>query len=429
MKSEILTAGALVVACSSFGAGFQVLEQGASNIGSAMAGAAANGSADASAAFWNPSAAFFSGLEEGEIRADASCAFVMPRISFKGGATKGGTAVSGDDGGNAGEVAYVPNFFSVYRFSENFIFSFASTATYGLETDYNGTWVGRYMAINSNLATIDANPSLAWRVNDWFSVSAGAAVNWIHANLTQAYNPMYMFSMPDGKVRFSGDDFAVGATAGFAIEYAEGGRFSASWRSEVSHHIEGNACVDYAPAMIYGMLTPIECHLTLPQTVNAGIYQRLWGDLDRFAVMFDYAWTGWSCFETLDIRKKSGGSFGDPVQENWKDTSRVSLGFHYYPDFDENLVFRFGTTWDESPVRDAEHRTARIPCSDRVWIAGGVGYTYENVSIQRQPDRPRPRRQRSDRHVFGRRPCSFYSARNKAVKLASLLAIKKALQA
>jgi len=383
MKSEILTAGALVVACSSFGAGFQVLEQGASNIGSALAGATANASGDSSAAFWNPSAAFFSGIEEGEIRADASFAIVTPFIDFEGSATNSGKPVSGNDGGNAGEVAYVPNFFSVYRFSENFIFSFSSTATYGLETDYDDNWVGRYMALNSNLATIDLNPSLAWRVNDWFSVSAGPAVNWIHAYLTQAYNPGFLLSMPDGRVRFSGDDFAVGATAGFAIKYAEGGRFSAAWRSEVSHHIEGNARIDYAPASIYGKLMPIECDLTLPQTVNAGIYQRLWGDLDRFAVMADYAWTGWSCFQTLDICDKGGGTFGGstPVQEKWKDTSRVSVGFHYYPDFDENLVFRFGTTWDESPVRDAEHRTARIPCSDRIWIAGGVGYTYENISV------------------------------------------------
>ena len=53
MKKQILTAGALIVASLSFGAGFQTLEQGAANLGTANAGATVNANADASAAFWS----------------------------------------------------------------------------------------------------------------------------------------------------------------------------------------------------------------------------------------------------------------------------------------------------------------------------------------------------------------------------------------
>ncbi len=380
MKKEILTAGALVVASSVFGAGFQILEQGASNMGSAMAGATANASGDSSSAFWNPSASFFSGLEVGEIRADSAISFVMPTFEFKGSAkatinaTGTELPVAGNDGGNGGEVAYVPNFYSLYRFHEDFILSFSSTSTYGLETDYDEGWVGRYMAMNSDLLTIDVNPSIAWKVNDWFSISAGAAANYLHAYLTQMV-PTDFNPANDRRIRFSGDSWSAGATVGFTIKYAEGGRFAASWRSEVEHDVSGNR-------KLGNSLAPIDAELTLPQTVNVGIYQRLWGDLDRFAVMIDYAWTGWSCFKQLDIRYSDGSSAsGEPVDENWKDTSRVAFGVHYYPEFDENLVFRFGTAWDESPVRNSEYRTARIPCADRVWLSGGLGYTYGNLSF------------------------------------------------
>ncbi len=382
MKKEILTAGALIVASSVFGSGFQILEQGAANLGSAMAGATSNASGDASSAFWNPSASLFSGLAVGEIRADAAISIVMPTFEFEGTATYAGNEVKGNDGGNGGEIAYVPNFYSVYRFAEDFVFSFSTTATYGLETDYSDGWVGRYMAMNSDLTTIDVNPSIAWKVNDWVSVSAGAAVNWLHAHLTQmspghsSLNPLY-----DAKARFSGDSWSAGATVGFTIKYAEGGRFAASWRSEVDHNVSGNAAVTM-PMGMGTTLSPIEADLTLPQTVNAGIYQRLWGDLDRFAVMLDYAWTGWSCFDKLDIRKKGGDTFsGTAVQENWKDTSRVAFGIHYHPEFDENLVLRLGSAWDESPIRGSSHRTARIPCANRIWVSGGLGYVYENLSV------------------------------------------------
>ena len=53
----------------------------------------------------------------------------------------------------------------------------------------------------------------------------------------------------------------------------------------------------------------------------------------------------------------------------------------YYPDYIENLTLRLGSCFDESPVKSPQHRTERIPCADRVWLSTGVGYTYENISI------------------------------------------------
>ena len=70
------------------------------------------------------------------------------------------------------------------------------------------------------------------------------------------------------------------------------------------------------------------------------------------------------------------------MREGWKDTSRVALGYHYYPDFLEGVTFRIGSTFDETPVRCAELRTTRIPCVDRVWLSTGIGYQYsENITF------------------------------------------------
>ena len=383
MKKRNVYAGALIVACCvSHGAGFQVLEQGASNIGSALAGATANASSDASAAFWNPSAAIFSEkIGVGEIDMESGLNFVVPNFEFHNQGTTGYRDLynmSGGEGGNAGEIAYVPNFYSVYRFHEDFAFTFSTTATYGLETDYDEGWVGRYHALNSDLTTIDVNPSLAYKVNDWLSISAGASLNWMHAYLTQ--NVFTGLGSPDAKLRVSGDGWSAGANVGFTIKYAEGGKFGVSWRSEVSHDLGGNAEQIVLGTSAYKR---INCDLTLPQTVNAGIYQRLWGDLDRFAVMLDYSWTGWSAFEYLNIKYSDGSGTvgGRSVYENWKDTSRVAFGIHYYPEFDKNMVIRFGTAWDESPVRKASFRTARIPCTDRVWLSCGLGYQYDKFNF------------------------------------------------
>lgn len=54
----------------------------------------------------------------------------------------------------------------------------------------------------------------------------------------------------------------------------------------------------------------------------------------------------------------TGGTAGTvKIPENWEDTSRVALGFHYYPEEIENLTIRIGAAYDESPVNGA--KTAR----------------------------------------------------------------------
>lgn len=41
---------------------------------------------------------------------------------------------------------------------------------------------------------------------------------------------------------------------------------------------------------------------------------------------------------------------------------------------DDSWTVRGGFTFDGSPVSDAQHRTPRIPDSNRYWLAAGVSY-------------------------------------------------------
>ena len=375
---------ALFGACASFGAGFQVLEQGASNLGTALAGSTANANMDSTSAFWNPSSSAFMNMEVGETVMDSAMNFVIPSFSFTGKSyftnpSTGVTSeVSGTNGGNAGELAYVPNFYLVHKFSEDLLGTFAITSPYGLETDYDNDWVGRYQALNSDLVTVDINPSLVYKVNDWLSFGGGVSLQYIHAELSQAY---MLAPGRDATVSLRGQSWGVGGNFGFTVQYDEGGRIGFNWRSQVSQDITGNQHLEYG--ITDTILSPLDTNLTLPQTFNVGIYQRLWGAMERFAVMADYSFTCWNSFDELDIKNSNTGQTigGEPIHENWKNVSRISVGMHYYPEFDENLVLRLGATWDESPVTSPTSRTARIPCSDRAWVGTGLGYKYKNMAF------------------------------------------------
>lgn len=371
MVKRILANSALFCATAAFGAGFQTLEQGAANIGTALAGATANASSDTSAAFWNPSAVVFTQPEIGSLRFDAAANFVIPSFEFEndGNSVNPMGKNNGTSGGNAGRLEFVPNFYSVYRFSEDFAFTFSMTAPFGIGTEYDSDWVGRFQGIKSRITTIDLNPSVAWKVTDWFSVSAGASAQWMHAQLTQA---TYLGFGRETVTTLTGDSWSAGANLGATINYAEGGRVGFSWRTKVSHDLTGNMKIQNVGA------SPVAANLVLPQSFNLGWYQRLGGDFHKFAVMVDYAYTCWSSFKNLDILSASSGSIISRTEENWKNTSRVALGTHFYPDTVKGMTVQLGVAWDESPVPDAEHRTVRIPCSDRIWITTGIGYDYEN---------------------------------------------------
>ncbi len=371
MKIRAIAFGALFCACSAFGSGFQVLEQGASNLGSALAGSTANANSDASAAFWNPSATFFSGLKVGELKVDSGISFVISSFRFYNDGSTNPMGGTGTDGGNAGQLAYIPNFFVTYRPLEDWAVSLSVTSTYGLETNYQNNWIGRFQGIKSDMMTIDINPSVAYRATDWLSFHAGASAQWMHAILTQAtmLAPGY-----EGHVRMNGEDWSAGANAGFTVKYCETGRIGFSWRSEVSQKLNGNMRVNDV------ITNPINADVCLPQSFTVGIYQRLWGVMKDFAVMADYSYTCWDSFDVLEIKNSNTGqTVGQPTQENWRNVSRVSVGMHYY--VDDSWTLRLGLAYDESPIKSVYDRTVRIPCSDRYWIAGGVGYKYENFHV------------------------------------------------
>lgn len=353
---------ALSCATTAFGAGYQVIEQGAANMGTAMAGATVNANNDASAAFWNPASAVFVDFEEGQsTMVTAVIHAVIPTLSFSdNGSTPMGTKKSDD----CGVDSYVPNFFLVHKFDESIYATLSITAPFGLESDYSKDWIGRTQALRSYLFTTDINPSIVYKVNDWFAISGGLSAQYAYCTLSQ-YTGNHM--------RISGDSFSVGGNIGFTVKYAEDGRFGFHWRSAVRHTLEGS--VAETSGALAGL--DIEADMSCPDVFTIGIYQRLRGMFDRFAVMAEYAYTRWSMFDELKVQ----GLPTPAIQENWQDTSRVSFGIHYFPEFDENLILRIGACYDETPVRSPQDRTARIPCCDRVWLSCGAGYTWNDITF------------------------------------------------
>ncbi len=390
---RLLGAGFLTVFSSAtLASGFALIEQSASQQGNAFAGGAAFAN-DASTIFFNPA-----GMTRLPAQFVGGVHYVEPSAKFGGTATDiFGNPVSGGNGGDAGGAGFVPNLYITAPLGNGLVAGLGINAPFGLSTEYDDDWKGRYQAIESEVRTVNFNPSLAYKLNNHLSIGVGVSIQYIDAKLTQALDQgslcaptqaqLQAAGVPgadpalcaglvpqgsDGFAKVEGDNWAGGYNLGILYEPSNSTRIGLSYRSKVSQQLSGKARFrDTLPQFSnFGIFvkTGVRADVDLPQSASASI----WHDLNNnWSLMADVTWTGWDNFDELRIQYDSFQP-DTVVDENWDDVWRYSVGAEYR--YNNNWTFRAGAAFDETPIPDAEHRTARIPGEDRVWGSLGVGY-------------------------------------------------------
>jgi long-chain fatty acid transport protein len=339
-------------------AGYALIEQNASGLGNAYAGQAASAQ-DASTIFFNP--AGMTMLPDRQVVMAGH--LIRPKAEFNGTVTPN---IGGGNGGDAGGVAFVPNAYYAFRLTPDVHLGIGAFAPFGLETDYDSTWVGRIHAVKSELKTINVNPSIAWKLNDALSLGAGLSIQYIEATLSNATGA----GLPPAVGVIKGDDYGWGFNLGLLWQASDSTRLGLAYRSKVDHTLEGDLKVNGAV-----VVTPAYADVTLPDSISLSLFHRL---NDRWDVMADVSWMGWSSFDLLNIVNGAGASIVPPTTENWDDSYRVALGANYR--LNDRLTLRGGIAYDETPVSD-QFRTARIPDEDRTWLAFGAQYRLSPSSL------------------------------------------------
>lgn len=384
-----LMAGALVPTGAG-AAGFALIEQGAKGQGTAYAGNAVTPD-DPATVFFNPA-----GMARMEGRSSAAAAHVIaPSFDFSDdGSTMpaftGGGPIAGEESSDGGETEFVPNLYYVQPVNDRWTFGVGVNVPFGLTTDYDPEWVGRYHAVTSELATLNVNPSLALDLNDAVSLGVGVNVQYADATLSNRIDSetVCIAAMvapcggtagnpdDDSSVEVTGDSWGYGFNLGLLADIADRTQLGIAWRSRVQHTLEGEADFSYGTAGFETFAqsgnvfvdTDAEASIDLPETLTVSVRHE---PVERLAVLTDLTWTRWSRLEELRVEFDSDQD--DSVTPlNWENTLRAALGFTWQ--HSEALQLRTGIAYDESPVPSAQDRTARIPDNDRRWLSVGFGY-------------------------------------------------------
>lgn len=359
-------------------AGYQIGEHGTRAMG--MGGAFVAQASDPSAIFFNAAGL---GFQTG-LNIMAGATIIMPKSDFTG-PTPSTTTTDMES-----QTFYPPHAYVTYALENGVAFGVGFFAPFGLGTKWADDWVGRYLAVQTDLQALYINPTVAYKINEKVSVGVGFSYIMGNVELTQRV-PTFSTLLPptpaanDGWVSLKGDGTGFSFNAGVLYKASEKVSLGLSYRSLSTIKFEGDAVfTDMQALATFFPGGTGKTELPMPADLKAGIAYNV---NEKLTVEADFEYVFWNAYKELKLDIPDGPNFpitGEPLQtasvdeKDYKNAYLVRLGGEYSL---EKLALRLGFVYDMSPVPDKSLEPL-LPDSDRLEGIIGLGYMFsENVRV------------------------------------------------
>ena len=325
-------------------------------LGNAFAGAAATAE-DANTVWFNPA-----GLARLNFpQVETAIHVIIPSAKFQNANSQAAALQPlGGTGGDAGSAAFVPNLYGSMAVNDRIHIGIGVNVPFGLKTEYDDGWLGRYQALKSEVKTINVNPALsvegdrpvldrrrrelpAFRgdAHQQRELLGGAGAGLRPAaaggQITPAQAPALSGATAglDTFAKVTGDDSAWGWNVGAMFSFngdanndPGAGRIGLAYRSKLKYNVVGSVnFTNPAPPTLTGPLAPLQpgrrrlsatrstrrasstaaCRSTSRCRTSASLsyYQKVNSKWDFLA---DVQWTGWSTIQELRIKRADGST-------------------------------------------------------------------------------------------------------------------------
>lgn len=344
--------------------GFQLNEHGAKPMG--LGGAFTAIVNDASAVYWN--GAGLSYLEGTNFLIGA--AIIAPSTSFRG------VTPAIDKSTMKSQTFLPPHFFASHKISSDFSFGLGVSVPFGLGTKWREDWMGRYLAVETELQTISFPLVISWAILDNLSLSIGGSYSFAEVIIAQA-NSQTPFE-GDAFIHLEGDDkSAFGYNAGIMWKPSKDLSIGAAFKSEVDYSFEGTATATGAEQL--AAVLPkgnISAELTTPLNIQGGIGYRV---IEQLQLSADFQWVGWSSYDKLAVDFEDAAYNDISRPRNYEDTYAIRFGAEYF--LDNQFSFLGGIYFDKMPVQP-EYLSPSLPDADRLGFSIGVdAKIFENFGV------------------------------------------------
>ena len=235
------------------------------------------------------------------------------------------------------------------------------------------------------MLTSTINPTLAYKINDVWSVAAGVSYTWGYLSLN---NQVYALGDHIGDVRIHsengrsfGYNLALHAkfneqwSAGLTYRSHERMKFNGSVRVRnvgEGFSLNGTAVNGTTAAMKNGLYNSRgKATIVLPDIITLGVAYK---PTEKLSFEADVAYTVWSRWRNLQVDLFEPGLSGINQQKNWRDTWAFSISAEYWAlDW---LALRAGFLYETSPLNGEMYHDYLIPTNGRLQYSAGFGLKY-----------------------------------------------------
>ncbi len=311
-------------------------------------------------------------------------------------------------------TAYPPHIFFSHRQSENFSWGLGVYVPYGLTSQWNPDFPGRFLAMKASIASIYVQPNFAWKINDRWMIGGGPIIGHSSVELIQSLDLSQQVAQVDpnlGAITFGmlgiargtefaratlkGDAYSYGITVGIYGKLSDHWTMGARYLSSVNfNYTNGKATFQQIPTGLVLAAnnplklpggTPVDSVVASQFTSGALVAQSgktelvhpdqaevgfAYDGFDRWLLSADYAWIGWKRFHQLDIH------FANPLlgtrtqYEDYNNSSAIRLGAQYTAR--NNWEWRVGFAGVSAAAPDVTV-TPILPDQDRMNYTAGLG--------------------------------------------------------
>jgi long-chain fatty acid transport protein len=363
---SVVSLAALLTAGSAWAAGYRIPEQSVDSTAKAGAHIASANGADAS--YFNPANMSWSSADTWQVEGDLTYIH-LPSITY---ADNRSVLMNGE---SEKENFLLPTVFMVSPDYNNFRVGFSVTAPYGLAKRWQQPFP-RTFSEEYSLKVFDINPTISYKICDYFSVAAGPRILYSSAKVSS--NGVVSRAIGYTASRFmDGDTTELGWNAALSARPMKNMTLAVTYRSEVNLDLEGDALLGTNT-----QTTPVATGGSVSIPAPAVLSLSAAYTFDKLTVDLTWDRTYWSDYENIIFQYDTTlrnpiliGAFGAPIVKNWDDSDAYRLGLSY--DLNETWTLMAGFAYDQTPVPDAT-LGFELPDSDAYLYSVGARYKVSN---------------------------------------------------
>jgi long-chain fatty acid transport protein len=361
LKSKLLLlVASVLISTNIFAGGFQINEHSARAM--AMGGAF-------TAVANDPSAIYFNGAGLTQLSGTQfllGTTIIGPVSTFRG--------VSPEITQYDMKKQYFPpvHFWLSHSINEQWAVGIGLTSPFGLGTEWEPDWIGRYLAVKTDLNIFTITPTVAFKVNDELSLSAGFVYSWGTVKIEQKAS-QFPFEGDADVVLDGNDNSAFGYNFGLMYKPIPALSLGASFHSQVKYDFKGTATStglpQLAPILPNGDISAV---LKSPYNLAFGVAY----DVNpQLKLSVDFQYVGWSSYDTLGV-DFANPNFDDIASPRlYDDSFIIRLGGEYKTS--ETLSLGAGIYYDKMPVKP-EYMNPSLPEGDRLGLSLGINYKFSD---------------------------------------------------